>query len=89
MQAPLARQAPIPNISSRLADKLTALSAQTALPERVDSKSREKKNNPFENQEAAVAKQDKQIVPPALIPQNMLETLDRYRQMKQAEVSPG
>lgn len=89
LQAPLARQAPIPNVSSRLADKLTALSAQTTLPERVDRKSREKKNNPFENQEAAVAKQDKQIVPPALIPQNMLETLDRYRQMKQAEVSPG
>ncbi|MEX2618525.1 MAG: hypothetical protein WD767_20765 [Alphaproteobacteria bacterium] len=89
VQTPLGRQAPVPNISSRLADKLTALSAQTAPPDRIDKKPDEKEDNPFENRETSVATQDRQIVPPALIPQNMLETLDRYRQMKQAEVSPG
>lgn len=88
-QASLARQTNIPNISSRLADTLTALSAQTALPDRIVKKPDEKAVNPFENRETAVATQDRQVVPPALIPQNMLETLDRYRQMKQAEVSPG
>ncbi len=92
-QVPLTRQPAIPNISSRLADKLTALTRQTALPERVDVTPEGKKDNPFQNreisQEAALAPQDKQFVPAALVPQNMLETLDRYRQMKQAEVSPG
>ncbi len=88
-QTPLARPSEIPNISSRLAEKLTALTGQAALPDRADRKPEEKKNNPFKNQETATAQDGKQFVPAALVPQNMLDTLDRYRQMKQAEASPG
>ncbi|MDD9913723.1 MAG: hypothetical protein OXR03_24470 [Rhodospirillaceae bacterium] len=65
---PATPQAPIPTISPLLADKLSALAAQTSAPKPADGE----KAKP----EPAAT------VPTAFMPQRMLDTLDRYERLK-------
>jgi hypothetical protein len=88
----------IPTVSSRLSDKLAALAARTAPPERhaekpaekpADKAEKDKGNSPVKEEAVAAAAAPKPglYVPPSLIPQTMMSTLERYQQMKQAEGS--
>lgn len=70
-------QAPMPAISPVLADKLTALAAQSAAGEPA----------PATGDKPRQA--DAGVVPPAFVPQRMLDTLERYERLKQADRTAG
>jgi hypothetical protein len=61
-------QAPLPSISPLLADKLSALAVQNAAPKSSSGEDGDENSGT--------------VVPAALMPQRMLDTLDRYERMK-------
>ncbi len=66
------QQAPLPSISPLLADKLSALAGKNAASTPVAGKDGRRKPDTTAT------------VPPALMPQRMLDTLERYERMKRA-----
>lgn len=71
-------QTPLPSISPRLADKLAALAAQTGNMSR-----------PAPDKAASPARPTPAFIPPSLVPQRMLDNLERYERMKQAARDGG
>jgi len=75
--ARMAAQPALPSIGPRLADKLAALATESELPKKAERTDRKQPDDP------AAA------VPAALVPQRMIDTLDRYERMKKsASASP-
>jgi len=89
-QAPQTPQDGIPNVSSRLADKLAALAGRSPLPERIPPEPTPEKrarDRGADRQATVQAPSGLPQNPFSQGPENMMQTLDRYQKMKQAEAA--
>ena len=80
-------QTPLPSISPALADKLTALAAQSAAPIPKTAEPTKPKAN--EETDARERISPQAAIPPAQVPHRMIDTLERYERMKAASVRGG